>query len=270
MKHFLFSLIIIMSFSLFGFSQSTTSSNDSIFNKIDAKGQKQGVWKRYYKNGKMRYHGQFKDDKPFGEFNYYTEDGKLESNLKYVKGTFAKAIYYQPNGKVLGYGNYIDNKKDSLWKFYNDLGVLVSEEFYKNFKKNGLFKVYYYTGELSEQVNWMNDKKNGSNKEFFKDGKIKLEANYKDDCFDGVFKIYYSTGKLKTQGYFKNCTRDGKWVKYRENGTFKMVETFKNGQLIKTEDLRTKEEIEREKPVKDIPIDVPDPGKSDYRGPGNQ
>ena len=40
-------------------------------NKIDAKGKKQGVWKKYHPNGMLRYTGSFKDDKPVGVFKYY-------------------------------------------------------------------------------------------------------------------------------------------------------------------------------------------------------
>ena len=33
------------------------------FNRTDAKGRRQGLWRDYYSNGQLRYKGQFKNDK---------------------------------------------------------------------------------------------------------------------------------------------------------------------------------------------------------------
>ena len=63
----LFFLILIPFFS---FSQS--------FNQIDISGKRQGDWKKYHNNGKLRYKGQFIDDIPSGIFKYYYDTGELK------------------------------------------------------------------------------------------------------------------------------------------------------------------------------------------------
>ena len=40
-------------------------------NQTDDYGNKQGVWTKSYKNGKVRYKGQFKNNKHIGLFYYY-------------------------------------------------------------------------------------------------------------------------------------------------------------------------------------------------------
>ena len=40
-------------------------------NDIDINGNKQGIWKKTYNNGLIRYKGQFKDNKPQDLFLYY-------------------------------------------------------------------------------------------------------------------------------------------------------------------------------------------------------
>ena len=47
-------------------------------NEIDSNGNKQGVWSKYYKNGNLRYKGQFRNDKPEGLFFYYYDTGELK------------------------------------------------------------------------------------------------------------------------------------------------------------------------------------------------
>ena len=49
---------------------SLSSSAQSI-NYVDVDGNKQGVWKKTYKNGSLRYEGTFKDDIAQGIFYYY-------------------------------------------------------------------------------------------------------------------------------------------------------------------------------------------------------
>ena len=47
-------------------------------NETDAQGRKQGKWVKYHEGTKkVRYQGQFKDDKPFGEFVYYSDEGAV-------------------------------------------------------------------------------------------------------------------------------------------------------------------------------------------------
>ena len=40
-------------------------------NKTDNNGLKQGKWIKYHSNGKIKYEGNFKDDKPIGQMKRY-------------------------------------------------------------------------------------------------------------------------------------------------------------------------------------------------------
>ena len=90
-------------------------------NQVDENGNKQGHWEKKYKNGKLRYSGQFIDNEPIGLFKRFSNKGKLSSTLLYKKGVIAvKAQFFHENGKVLAEGVYIAQKKDSTWKFYSE------------------------------------------------------------------------------------------------------------------------------------------------------
>jgi antitoxin component YwqK of YwqJK toxin-antitoxin module len=47
-------------------------------NQTDKKGKKQGLWRKNYDDGIIRYEGSFKDDQPDGIFRYYNELGKIK------------------------------------------------------------------------------------------------------------------------------------------------------------------------------------------------
>ena len=71
-------LLLSMLLPFLAFSQSV--------NELDASGKKQGIWTKTYKNGNLRYRGQFKDDKPQGLFYYYFSSGEsqAEKELLYI------------------------------------------------------------------------------------------------------------------------------------------------------------------------------------------
>ena len=70
-----------------------------MLNQTDVDGDKQGVWTKSYKNGKVRYKGQFKNNKPFGLFYYYQISGELQAEKKFFhNGTAAATHIFE--GKV--------------------------------------------------------------------------------------------------------------------------------------------------------------------------
>ncbi|MCB0850497.1 MAG: hypothetical protein KDC20_12200, partial [Bacteroidetes bacterium] len=88
-------------------------------NRKDSKGQKQGVWKKYYRNDQLFSETVFKDDKQTGTTSFYYESGKLKSQLNWKKpGVFASAISYFEDGKKMSEGFYKNEKKDSTWRYY--------------------------------------------------------------------------------------------------------------------------------------------------------
>ena len=102
------------------------------------------------------------------------------------------------------------NKKisNSLNKFYNDNGKLLSEGIFKDGKLNGLYKYYY------------------------ENGKLKTEGTFEDGIPHGPSKIYHENGKLESEGTIKYLEKDGLFKYYNENGRLELEETYKDGELI--------------------------------------
>ena len=124
---------IFMLLGLVGFSQEE--------NKTDATGKKQGVWKKYHPNGMTRYVGKFKDDKPVGVFKHYYDTGKLQVKMTHTGSESYANVYYE-TGEIKAAGKYEEQKKDSVWKYYDKEGYKMAEEFYLSGKREGMWKLY--------------------------------------------------------------------------------------------------------------------------------
>ena len=56
-------------------------AQDSL-NQTDKAGLKQGLWRKHYPNGNIRYEGNFSNDQPEGEFRYYHESGGDQDDFR--------------------------------------------------------------------------------------------------------------------------------------------------------------------------------------------
>lgn len=199
-------------------------------NRTDSRNLKQGVWKKYYSNDTLFSITFFKNDKPIGETQTYYKSGKPEAKIKYSSdGKHASVILLHEGGKKKATGFYYLQKKDSVWKYYNELDSLTAIETYKEGIKNGAWKVFYENGKIAEEFNYLNDKREGMGKQYFLDGIIKLEVTYKNDNYQGVTKMYHPNGKIWFSGHYSDGIRQGEWNYFNEAGTKDSSEFFKDG-----------------------------------------
>jgi antitoxin component YwqK of YwqJK toxin-antitoxin module len=217
------SAILVFAFSAPSFSQD--------LNQTDAKGLKQGKWKKLYSNERVRYEGQFKDDKPYGLFQYYYETGQLQATNNHIgNGKVANHVYH-PNGKIKAKGVFREQKKDSLWQYFNENELLVLEETYILDTLNGAQKTYYENKQLGEETNFSHGVKEGVWKKFFDNGKPWVDANYVNGNLDGKFVMFREDGKRKVQGTYALGFRVGTWLNFNENGSVYTQQVYKNGVL---------------------------------------
>jgi len=97
--------------------------------------------------------------------------------------------FYEPNGQLQIKGNFVDNKKEGLWVFREELtGVKLAEITYKDGLRNGPIKLWYSS--------------------FIGSGKIaghkKLEAFFLQGNYHGIYKIFVPDGKISSEVEFDN------------------------------------------------------------------
>lgn len=207
------------------------SSLGQNLNQTDANGLKQGKWKKLYNNGKVRYEGEFKDDKPMGTFHYYYETGDLQATNNHLgNGEVATHIYHK-NGKIKAKGIFKQQMKDSLWQYFNDNELLVLEESYILDTLHGAQKTYYENKQLGEETHYDHGVKNGPWKKFFDNGKPWVDATYENGNLHGKFVMYNEDGKRKYQGNYHKGIRVGVWLIFNDNGSVKTQDVYENGVL---------------------------------------
>jgi antitoxin component YwqK of YwqJK toxin-antitoxin module len=243
MKYFAF-IVFVLGITSAGAQTYKVFKGDTI-NRVDAKGKKQGLWRKYYSNDTLFSEGYYKDSKHIGTFNTFHRNGVRQSVLRF-RGTteISDAVLYNDSAQLIAKGKYIDRNKDSVWVYYNgSTGKITAEEIYKKGVKEGTWKIYYPGGEIAETEVYRKGKKNGPYKKYFENGKIRFEGNMINDLLEGKVTLYTSEGRIWQQGVYKAGDKHGIWTTFKEDGSVEKQEEFING-LPKN-------------PVKDVPIESP-------------
>jgi antitoxin component YwqK of YwqJK toxin-antitoxin module len=232
MRNYLFFILV---FIFTGFA--SQAQIDSLWNRVDNKGLKQGRHRDFYpKTKNLRYEGQFIDNKPVGTFKfYYPETFELNAIHEYdTIGGRAKITVYYKNKKIMATGFYLNQQKDSIWKFYDNLGDFKMQEFYRNNKRNGEKIVYYNDSTIFEIVTFKDDIQEGPYKIFYSDKNLKEEGQHKNGDKEG-YVVYYNPGnKPLYKGTYLNHLKEGEWIRYNDDGTEMQREYYKQGLLQKT------------------------------------
>lgn len=221
-------LVGALAFSICAYAQP-----GSKINKTDSQGRKQGLWQKYYPTDTMQYQATFVNDKPVGELIRFYEDGSLQAIINYdADGVERAELFYPETGETMAQGNYINQKRDSIWLFFSDRGILTSSETYEKGLKNGLTTIYYTTGSVSEKITFKDDIKNGSWEQYFEDGTLKLKANVVDGIkFVGEYVSYYSNGKILQKGKFVDGLKHSSWYDYNEDGSIEIIYVYRFGKV---------------------------------------
>ncbi|PKP27911.1 MAG: hypothetical protein CVU02_02405 [Bacteroidetes bacterium HGW-Bacteroidetes-19] len=204
-------------------------------NRIDSKGNKQGLWKKYDKDV-LIYEGNFKDNIPVGEFKYYHANGKLKSITLFIQGVHeVKTTIFHANQKKASEGVFMDQIKHLEWKYWDENETLISVENYDHGKKTGVWKTFSpTTGILLEELNYLNDKLHGTAKTYYTDGLPCTVENYINGKRNGIAESYFIDGKLSITGPFHEGFKIGIWNYFDQNGKLRKVIEYKKSEIIKT------------------------------------
>jgi antitoxin component YwqK of YwqJK toxin-antitoxin module len=260
--------IILLSFLSANLLAQESTKTDTIFNQIDHLNQKQGYWKKFYKNGKLAYHGFFKNDKPRGTFTRYHENGVISAKLIFSEcGDTASTTLFNTLGREVASGTYLRTKKHGVWNYFGrDNSIVFTEEFDEG-KKHGKFLTYYPSGQIYEMVSWSNDQKNGSTVQYYPDGKTKSMIFYKEGIADGPIRTYYIGGEVRLEGNYANGLKDGTWKILDPDGKVLNEIEYVQGLATNHDELVEKESRELEELMKNIGK-IPEPSIEDFVGGG--
>ena len=226
--------LIIINFLFFitVYSQAQTNGGTNL---IDAKGRKQGVWRKYYSNNRLRFTGKFINNHPVDTFKFYYESGKLKGLKIYSEKTkLVPSFMFYEDSTLMMKGFYRDTIKDSTWIYYvSKVPIYIVS--YKNGKKNGVAKTFNREGKILEEITWKNDLKEGPWNRFHPDGKLYIKSFYQKNKINGIFQAFNGEGTLLISGIYKDNLKNNLWIYYTDKGQIGKRDFYINGTLVKEE-----------------------------------
>lgn len=195
-----------------------------------------GKYTEYYKNGKIKIQGNYKEVRRNGEFKTFLKNSKSAGSVIYkdgkiIKSTLIKSMKDNASFSPISYVNYdldtsysigkvdFPNKLLKTYYMYNKKGVL-----------NGDSIKYYEEGNIKSIIPFKNNIVDGLTISYYENGNIKEEVHYKNDKMNGEAKSYDENGKLNGRTIFKDDIKLEEEV-HKENEILK--NTFKNGEVVK-------------------------------------
>jgi antitoxin component YwqK of YwqJK toxin-antitoxin module len=199
-------------------------------NRMDGSGLKQGVWKYFYENGKVKLEGEYKNGVEHGYFKEYTEDGNLVLTSKYIDGVLQEDVSelvkldikreYYSNGNVKIVASYKDDVPEGVRREYNEDGT-IAEGF--------IFSKGIVVGEGIIDEEGIRD---GDWKEFYRSGQLKSIGKYDKGKRIGEWKFYHPNGKIEQIGsYSADGKEEGTWSWYFATGELLREETYYMGMI---------------------------------------
>ena len=232
---------------------------------------KNGKKKEYFKNGKLKFDGEYLNGIKWNGTTYH-QNGDIYFEIKNGKGEIIEYLdnnrYYvgeYSNGKWEGKGKFFFGDRlifegeyskghKVKGKDYLSDGKLVYEGEFLNGKKNGKGKQYEpLDGKLIYEGEFLNEERNGKGKEYFHNGKLKFEGEFlKNKKWNGigynfegdkVFELKEGKGNVKEYNCFDELEYEGEYLNGEKNGKGKLYENgheyvgeFLNGEKIEGEE----------------------------------
>lgn len=164
-----------------------------------------------------------------------------------------KHFLVKKNDLPLEAGDFLNSKKEGIWKMYYETGAPRSLMEYKNGVVNGVVITFDHSGFIMKEEHYVDGKLDGFCVNYHNGGKIKSYANYTAGMLNGkkvvnyddgtrqeesnwsmgkkngLTKWYYQGGKPLGEYYYTNDVNNGKCTLYDAKGNVIKTGQFING-----------------------------------------
>ena len=169
-------------------------------NALDADGKKVGPWKitgamsseKGYAPDALVEEGTFERSRKEGLWKKYHPNGKLKSEIVYTKGRASGTFTtYFANGNVEEKGNWKSGKYTGGYEmFYEDGTPRQKKTFNENGATEGKVQMWYPNGQVELEFNTVNGQEDGKATWYYENGDKKKEQNFKGGVMDAPAKEY--------------------------------------------------------------------------------
>ena len=198
-------------------------------NRSDESGLKQGIWREYYADGKIRSESYYKDGVLNGQYKEYDREGGINVLLQYNKGLIVEDTdtvgmdievvnKYDDNGRLIFSGTYKDSIPVGIHRNYDAGGNVISSLLYD--EKGNRVGEGIINPDGSKESKWVY---------YYSDGSIKSAGNFVKNLEEGKWTFYSNGGIVEQEGIFRNGKYDDLWTWYHSDGSVKREEEYYNG-----------------------------------------
>jgi uncharacterized protein len=196
---------------------------------VDEKGLKQGFWKEFFDNGKLRAEGNYKDNTKTGDWKFYTENEKLKQNGKFNKNGFQTGEWkwFHENGQLQKTENFVNGVLEGTTEEFDENGKLICSGQYIEGYEDGPW--FFVTNNYRQEGTYSYGRRNGIWKHYYDSEQLKFEGNFIDDYADGKHFYYWENGRVAEERIYIMGKADGTWRKYDETGALFIYIDYKRG-----------------------------------------
>ncbi|MGE0566796.1 MAG: toxin-antitoxin system YwqK family antitoxin [Bacteroidia bacterium] len=172
-------LFLFTGFSAISQSISYEIKDGDTINFADAMNKKQGVWRKYYLNGKLKSEVVYKDNKKHGlDIHWYNNTSHCVKQEKYYSNgkLDGPVTYFYKNCNKQLIENYKNGIKDGLEISYHTNGQIKTDATFKNGNLEGVYRVYDKNGKFNFESRTTNEE-------------LVFEPDYEDTAYYSVYKI---------------------------------------------------------------------------------
>jgi len=224
-------------------------------NHTDEQGRRHGLWEQKYDNGKVRFTGTFLHGEPVDTFKHYFEQGTLKAIQIFHHPQEAYTRMYGDGEKLAAEGWHREQRKDSVWTYYDIEGHVVLREPFEMGKRNGLVVSYYDSGEVAETIEYRDDQRQGLWVQRFDNGRKRKKGQYEEDKLSGEVLHYRRDGSVKIKGNYKNGLMHGNWYFFDNQMKVTKKQVWKRGFPVQSSDPAEQEQIDKGNRTLVMPIE---------------
>lgn len=219
-------------------------------NRTNKKGEKEGLWRTYFDNGKVKTEETYVDNQLEGLSKEFNEKGNLISVVKYAGGKIVQDTValesnitfkeeYDSLDRLVFSGAYREDTPVGLHRWYNEEGKVIRSIMYsqegiklsngivdQEGRRQGEWEYLYPSGNLKSKGQYNNNYRTGNWKFLYENGKIEQNGNYYLGRPDGTWIWYYSNGQIRREEDFLQGNADGEYVEYDTNGEIIVKGTY--------------------------------------------
>lgn len=212
---------------------------------VDESGKKQGFWKEFYTDGKLRAEGEYLDGGRIKAWKFYHPNGEVEQNGSYVKGGLphGKWMWYYPKKSIRRIENFRNGKEDGDIVEYDTLGNEILKGYFVDGLEDGEWVLDM--GDYREVGSFIEGLKQGEWKHYYiSSNKLRFKGNFVEGFADGKHTFYYESGKKMLEGKYQMGDKQGEWKRYNEDGLLFLTIDYKDGRDNKLDGRKIKPETD--------------------------